>query len=194
MTMRAAAVILAAGEGQRLGGACKATLSTQGGKTFVQAVAEAARAGGCGRVVVVAADPHLEATRKAAEGVCDDVVVNPDPSRGMSSSILVGLAALDPSSFDVALVWPVDVPYVKPETVASVLKDSTRERIVIPTYLGHGGHPTAFGADVWPEFEPAMAHQGAKTVLHKDPSRVARIALVDPGLVKDIDTPEDLAR
>src|SRR5262245_44258035 len=102
---KAAAIILAAGEGQRLDGKCKATLLTKDQKTFLAAVAESARAAGCARVVVVAGEPHLEETRKAASGVCDDVVVNPDPTRGMSSSILEGLKALDTTTFDAALVW-----------------------------------------------------------------------------------------
>jgi molybdenum cofactor cytidylyltransferase len=194
MTVKAAALILAAGHGQRLGGANKATLQTDAGKTFLAAVAEAARGGGATRVLVVAAEPHLAETKQAAEGVCDQVVVNPDPSRGMSSSILVGIEALDAKAFDTVLVWPVDVPYVKPESVAQVIQISARDRIVIPTYFGRGGHPTSFGADIWPEFEPAMAHQGAKTVLHKEPARVHKLALTDAALVKDIDTPEDLEK
>jgi molybdenum cofactor cytidylyltransferase len=192
--IRAAAVILAAGEGQRLGGKNKATLTTADGKSFLQTIAETARAGGCTRVVVVAAEPHLAGTKQAAEGICDEVVVNPDPSRGMSSSMTIGLAALDGGAFDCALVWPVDVPYVKPESITQVIQNASRERIVIPTYFGRGGHPTAFGAEVWPEFEPALAREGAKTVLHKDPARVHKLALTDPSLVRDIDTPEDLEK
>jgi CTP:molybdopterin cytidylyltransferase MocA len=195
--MEAVAVVLAAGAGKRMGGSAKAALLLPDGRTFLAAVAASARAGGCRRVVVVVGRPHSEATRAAAlaAGVTE-IVENPDPDRGMTSSLAVALDGLDPRAVDVALSWPVDHALVRASTVANVLRAGGRDLIVVPTAAsGRGGHPTAFGASLWPELRKAAAlPDGARAVVRADPARVVRVATSDPGTFFDIDTPDDLRR
>lgn len=201
--MTSVALVLAAGSGRRLGGLPKAALAAEEpfllapprGDTFVRRVTWVARTAGCARVLVVAGEPHLLATRRASEeaGV-DAILLNPDPSRGMASSIAVGLAALNPAAVDVALVWPVDHPWVAPATVARILAAATRQRIVVPRHAGRGGHPTAFGATIWPEL--LAGHElpeGARHVVRRDPRRVVSLEVDDPGAVRDFDTPHSAA-
>jgi CTP:molybdopterin cytidylyltransferase MocA len=190
--VRVAALILAAGRGTRLGGVAKACLRLCDGRTFVEAIAAAARAAGCTRVVVVAAEPHLAATRSAAATAGCDVVVNPAPERGMGSSLAAGLEALDPADFDAALDWPVDHPRVGAATCAAILAAVSRDGIVVPTFEGRGGHPTAFGAAVWPELA-ASAEQGARSVMRSRPDRVRRVEVRDPFVGAGVDTPEAYA-
>jgi CTP:molybdopterin cytidylyltransferase MocA len=193
--MEAVAIVLAAGAGTRMGGSAKAALHLPDGRTFLAAVAASARAGGCRRVVVVVGRPHQEETRAAAlaAGVTE-TVENPDPDRGMASSLAVALDRLDPNAVDVALAWPVDHALVSASTVEAILRASGRDLVVVPTdSSGRGGHPTAFGASLWPELRGAAAlPDGARTVVRADPARVVRVAVVDPGAFFDIDTPGDL--
>lgn len=192
---RIAAVVLAAGRGERLGGAAKAALRLPDGRTFLEAVAEAARAGGCARVIAVAAAPHLQAVRAAAAAAGVEVVENPAPERGMASSAAIGLAALDGGAFDAALVWPVDHSRVGAATVAAIAAAAARDRIVVPRRAGRGGHPTAFGAGLWPECAVAAAGpDGLRAVVAADRRRVAELAVDDDGVVRDVDTPDDYAR
>ena len=44
------------------------------------------------------------------------------------------------------------------------------------------------------EILAAPLDQGAKVVVRKDPARVREVHLDDPGILADIDTPEDYAR
>ena len=61
----------------------------------------------------------------------------------MLSSVQAGLARLS-STVTAALVWPVDIPFVAPATVRTiVMHDGT---IVVPTHNGRGGHPLRLGA------------------------------------------------
>ena len=194
--MEAVAVILAAGAGKRMGGRAKASLLLPEGCTFLSAVAASARAGGCRRVLVVVGRPHGQETRAAAlaAGVTE-IVENPHPDRGMSSSLAVALDHLDPGGVDVALAWPVDHARVHASTVVAILGASGRDQIVVPTSsLGRGGHPTAFGAFLWPELRDVAAlPDGARAVVRADSARVVRVGVSDPGAFCDIDTPDDLA-
>ncbi|MFH0899078.1 MAG: NTP transferase domain-containing protein [Pseudomonadota bacterium] len=201
-SVRAVAVVLAAGAGVRLGGVAKAALVLPDGRTFLAAIVEAARSGGCSSIVVVAAEPHLEATRKAAAAAAADaalgdaLVVNPEPERGMASSFAAGLTALgDAGAGDVALLWPVDHPLVRAATVAALLAVAGPDRIVVPRCAGRGGHPAAFGIDVWPELMTASSlPRGVRDVVARDPARVVTVATEDRGVALDVDTPADFRR
>jgi molybdenum cofactor cytidylyltransferase len=154
---------------------------------------------------VVVAEPHAAAARAAAAGHCDAIVVNPEPARGMGSSLAEAVRTLDPDRlgpcaqrrvgrFDVALSWPVDHPLVRPETVRAVLDAAAVGNLVIPRFGGRGGHPTAFGAALFGELIAAAALPGgARNVVARDHSRVVTLDLDDPGVGVDVDTPEVLA-
>jgi molybdenum cofactor cytidylyltransferase len=181
--MRAAGVILAAGAGRRMGGRCKAALPLGEG-TFLDAVVAAARAGGVADLVCVVAAPHAAETSALARARDVRVVENAAPERGMISSIVAGLDALAGAGADAALVWPVDCPYVRAPTVAAVVAAAARDRIVVPTFAGRGGHPTAFGAALWGELRDAAS---ARDVVAADAARVVRLAVADEGVVRDVD-------
>ena len=193
--MEAVAVVLAAGAGKRMGNTAKAALLLPDGRTLLAAVAASARAGGCRRVVVVVGRPHGHETRTAALAASvTEIIENPDPDRGMTSSLVVALDRLDPRAVDVALAWPVDHALVRASTVVAILRASGRNLIVVPTSTGgRGGHPTAFGATLWPELRNAVAlPDGARAVVRADPGRVVRVTASDPGAFFDVDTPDDL--
>ena len=66
------------------------------------------------------------------------VVVNPDPSRGMFSSIQTGVSAAEG---DPILVLPGDMPFVRSETVAALVAAARLGEIVSPRYGSKHGHP-----------------------------------------------------
>jgi CTP:molybdopterin cytidylyltransferase MocA len=170
-----------------MGGVAKATLCLPDGRTFVEAVAAAARAAGCARVVVVAAEPHLEATRAAAARAGCEVLVNAAPERGMASSLAIALAALGPD-VDVALSWPVDHPSVRADTVRAVLAEARADCIVVPRHDERGGHPTAFGRAFWSAVRGAIdAPDGVRAVLRSHADSVVRVPTDDAATVEDVD-------
>jgi CTP:molybdopterin cytidylyltransferase MocA len=191
--VNAVAIILAAGEGRRLGGAAKALLARPDGRSFLATVVDSARAAGVGEVVVVVGPPYRDEVAGAARRLNIEVVDNPEPQRGMASSVALGFgfAREQFRGAEVALLWPVDHAGVRGETAAAVLaRDGD---IVVPTYGGRGGHPTLFRASVWPQLAACgSAPDGARSVVRADPARVTRFEVDDPGVVADVDTPADL--
>jgi CTP:molybdopterin cytidylyltransferase MocA len=189
-----AAVVLAAGAAVRMG-RNKALLPLPDGRRFIDAIVESARAAGVAEVVVVVAAPHDDAIR-AAPPPAVVLVDNPAPERGMLSSVQCGLAALSPAALG-ALVWPVDTPAVRTQTVRRLLL-AAPDRIVVPTAGGRGGHPLYLPRAVWPKVA-ALPTAGDSPMTLRDFVRahaaaVLRLELDDPGVSMDIDTPADYER
>jgi len=178
--------VLAAGSSSRMGRP-KATLTTgPGGRTFVGAILETLVAAGVSDVRVVVAPGFNKFT--------EDGVANPDPSAGMLSSVQCGLRAFRQRP-DAVLVWPVDHPLVTPASLAAMIAAYRRMNppVVVPTYRGRRGHPVLFAARLIPELLGADPNRGAREVVHAHDDRV-ELETDDPGVVEDIDTPEDYAR
>jgi len=89
------AVILAAGAGTRLGGVAKALLTGADGRTFLARVVGTAHEAGTDDIVVVVGPPFGDAVAAGARELGARVVVNPQPERGMASSVALGFGALD---------------------------------------------------------------------------------------------------
>lgn len=123
------------------------------------------------------------------------VVDNPDYLGGQLSSIKAGIRAL-PADASAALIHLADHPTVKAETFAAVVEAyrQSGKPIVIARYGGRRGHPVLFDRSLFGELLDAPEDQGARVVVNADASRVVYVDIDDPGILLDLDTPEDLAR
>ena len=85
---------------------------------------------------------------------------------------------------------------VRAETFAAVVDSYRRagKPIAIARYRGRRGHPVLFARELFVELAAAPENQGARAVVLADPSRVAYVDVDDPGVLADLDTPEDLER
>ncbi len=179
-----AAVILAAGSGSRLGGVAKALLVCEG-RTFLQRIVTLVR----GPSVVVVGAPFGDAVAEHAaslEGV--HVVVNPDPSRGMASSIALGFQHVQAFELTDALLWPVDHPFVQASTLTALVEADAD--VARPIYQGRGGHPPLIRRRWWKDFAACdQVEGGARGVMSR--LRVVDVVVDDPGVVRDVDTSED---
>ena len=183
-----AAVVLAAGASTRMGQP-KALLTTPDAQRYVEAIAAAAGAGGCDRVVVVVGPPHGDRIRATFPAIT--TVWNPQPARGMLSSVQVGLAALA-SDVEAALVWPVDIPFVSAGTVRALVVHSGT--IVVPVHNDRGGHPLRLSRARFAEVLALDPARGLKALLAAHAAEVTRLSVADQAILVDVDTPDDYAR
>lgn len=184
-----AAVVLAAGASSRMGEP-KALLRTPAGARYVEAIVATAQAAGCARVVVVLGPPHGSTVRAALPSTVE-AAWNDDPARGMLSSVQAGIASL-PAEVTAALVWPVDIPFVRAATVRTlVVHEGT---IVVPVHNGRGGHPLRVGRAHFAEIMELAPARGLKALLDAHADAVVRLPVDDGGVLVDVDTPEDYAR
>lgn len=187
------AILLAAGESRRMGSA-KALLPYQG-QTFIARICNAFLTAGVDELIVVLGARADELRQALPIHPKLRTVVNSRYSLGQLSSLMVGIGALSPES-EAVLVNLVDHPLIAAETMKALI-DSFRAAplpILIASYQGKRGHPVLFSSQVYGEILAAPLDQGAKIVVRKDPARVREIPLDDPGILADIDTPEDYAR
>lgn len=186
-------LILAAGAGSRMGKP-KALARIDAG-TFLQAVLAAGRRAGLDHPVVVVA-AAAERIIAAHAGAACVFLRNPAPADGPISSIRTALRDAQVATADALLVHPVDHPLVRPETLKTLVARFAAggADIVVPCHHGRGGHPTLFGSAVFGELLAVAAGDGARVVVRRDPGRVARVPVDDPGVRINLDTPDDLRR
>jgi CTP:molybdopterin cytidylyltransferase MocA len=182
-----AAIILAAGKSERMGGRPKALLKFRG-KTFLEHVLAAANDAGITTAVVVVGHHRDEI---AAAFPTLNLVFNPDYEQGMSTSVQAGLRTLT-AGITGAGIFLVDHPLIDAATVAMLARQLVPAGIVLPVYQGRRGHPVFFGEDLFDEVLSLGAGQGLNIVVRKDPSRVTEVPVTNPGVLLDVDTPEEL--
>lgn len=86
-----------------------------------------------------------------------------------------------------------DMPYIKPETISAVAQSIlSGKSIVIPTYDSQRGHPVGFAAKFRQELEQLQGDEGARSIIKRHPDEVEFLPCDDAGILKDIDTAEDL--
>jgi molybdenum cofactor cytidylyltransferase len=139
--------------------------------------------------VVVASAQSEAAVRSVLNDQPVAVVVNPAPERGMFSSIQCGVAALNAE--DRCVLLPGDMPYVRPETVATVLSAAIRTGLTVAaSHDGRRGHPLVFSTAL----RDRILQAPADSILSEERSRDECLAVEvpDPGIHRDVDRPGDL--
>ncbi|HYX24071.1 MAG TPA: nucleotidyltransferase family protein [Thermoanaerobaculia bacterium] len=194
----AAAVLPAAGASRRMGRP-KLLLPFRGAP-LVAAVVEALRTGGVEAIVLVTA-PEDEDLRSWARQAGVTTAVNPAPARGMLSSIQEGIDALGGADAlarrgAVLLVSPADLPRLGPKSVAELLARmaATGAPLAVPVHQGRRGHPLALAPALIPEIFTLDPAVGLKQLRDRHAAELLEVAVDDPGVVMDVDTPADYER
>jgi molybdenum cofactor cytidylyltransferase len=191
--LRVGAVLLAAGEGSRLGGVPKCLLCLQG-VPLINRQLIALSGGGVDDVVVVTGYHHTE-IEPAVETFPVTVIRNPQPEQGQQSSVRLGLEALG-NKFDVILIVLADQPLLSSaeftELIAAFKKRPLGTSIVYPEVKGQRGNPVVFSGDVIPELLATNVSIGCRKFIDDNPMMVHRHITENDRFTLDIDTPEDL--
>lgn len=185
---RVVAVVPAAGQSTRFGS--NKLLADVGGVPLLERTLVSLLDAGVARVIVVTQDGRrFEAVPSIGDRRVT-TVVNPDPARGMFSSIQVGLAA---AHADVVLVLPADMPFVAPGTVAAVVAHATATgSVIVPVHDGRNGHPLAIPAAVGERLLPLDPTTTLKDALAAVGASRKSLDVADPGVLRDVDVRADL--
>ncbi len=167
---RVAAVVLAAGEGSRFGGAKQ--------RVTLPEVLSRLRSTPLSEIVIVEGAHALGAAAGGCRVVpCDDWQLGP------GASLRAGLRVLG-DEIEAALVVLADGPDLAPEAVTHVIENWQREggTVVAASYAGTRGHPLVVARAAWSD----IPDEGLRVL----PARlVACDAFGAPG---DVDRPDDL--
>ncbi|MEW5979421.1 MAG: nucleotidyltransferase family protein [Acidobacteriota bacterium] len=185
-----AAVVLAAGKSERMGQP-KALLNFHG-RSFLQHICAEIAASQLTECVVVLGHQAKMIQNRAA-GVPARFEFNRQYEQGQLSSLLCGLKSLPLSSLDGAMLFLVDHPEVNRQLIDSLLTRFSQKRcaLVIPVFGGRKGHPVIFGARTFGDLLAAPPEQGAVFVVRKYRDETEYLEVQEPGVLVDVDTPED---
>jgi len=182
------AIVLAAGKSERMGRP-KALLPFRG-RTFLGNILEAISHTSIEDTFVVLGHHRDEIERSVS---LPSVVFNPNYEQGMVTSFQAGIRAL---SWDTsgAFLFLVDHPVVEAATIESMIMNLAPNRIVLPTFEGRRGHPVLFSSEVLEEILALPPTAGANIVVRKNPARIVEAPVSTPGILVDIDTPEQFEK
>jgi CTP:molybdopterin cytidylyltransferase MocA len=194
VTTRVAGILLAAGEGSRLGR--PKALVELGGQTLAERGVALLRHGGADPVLVVtgAVPVRVRGAR---------TVHNPDWRAGMGTSLAAGLRALGAdggglaaSAAGAAVIALADQPLVGPEAVRRLITaHENGASVAVAAYHGQPRNPVLIVREHWPAvLALATGDTGARPFLRAYPELVTLVECGDTGSPDDVDTPEDLAR
>ncbi len=189
---RIAAIVLAAGQSRRMGGANKLT-ATVGGRPLVRIAAEAALASQA-RPVVVVTGHEAAAVAAALGGLALTLVYNGDHAAGLSTSLAAGLRAL-PAGVDGVAVMLADMPEVGPAVIDRLIAALRRDTdIVVPVWRGRRGNPVVWGAGWLDRLAALEGDAGGRGLIAANPESVVAVAIDEAAVTRDIDTPEALEK
>jgi molybdenum cofactor cytidylyltransferase len=164
------------------------------GRPLLVHVVDAARSAGLDPIVVV-----LPPTGELDEIELGPVrrVVNPDPAEGLSSSVRLGLRALElDEGVDAAAILPADQPRVRAAvigTLVAALEERPATPVIVPRYAAdRGANPVIARRSIGRLADELAGDRGFGPVLGSHPELV-RVVDVD-GANPDVDTVADLAR
>jgi molybdenum cofactor cytidylyltransferase len=192
--MTVAAIILAAGAGRRMGRP-KALLklesgppSSAGPPTFLERAVAICREGGCHPIqVVILPDAELVALVRSLPV---QISVNPDPERGMFSSVKIGLEEAMSERVQGVVIHPVDHPHVLGSTVAAVIAALAEDDAwVVPCREGRPGHPIGLGHRVARALLNVSDALTLRAALEQVGARRVDVDVDDPGILENVNTP-----
>jgi molybdenum cofactor cytidylyltransferase len=181
------AILLAAGEAKRMGRLKQ--LMPLGSSTMVEQTIDNLLASRVGEVIVVLGY-KAEEVKKRIAGRPVKIVVNPEYSQGMGTSIAAGLKLVDSQARAVMLAL-ADQPFVDSPTIDKLIEEfQTHDKgIAIPTYRGRRGHPIIFSIEYKAPLSGLTSDIGGREIISEHPDDVLEVAVDCEGIIIDIDTP-----
>jgi molybdenum cofactor cytidylyltransferase len=182
-------ILLAAGSGSRFGGG-KLLHPLADGTPIGVASLRNLKLALPGAVAVVRGDDvrlrDLFEKEGAAVHPCEDAHL------GMARSFVCGIdASRDADGWVIALG---DMPFLLPQTIAAIAQRVAQtDGIAIAAYRGERGHPVGFSRRYRDELLTLEGDEGARSLIGRHPADVEIVDCDDPGILRDIDTPADLA-
>lgn len=186
------AVVLAAGQGKRMGGPNK-LMAEFSGTPLVRRVSDAITASKV-RDVVVAVGHQGERVAAALCGSGVRVVGNPDYRTGLASSLKTGIAVL-PADTAGALIALGDMPHITTADINLLVDAFVRAEgnaIVRATHAGKRGNPVILPRDLFAAVAALAGDTGARHLVETSEMAVIDVEIGE-GASLDVDTPQAMA-
>jgi len=194
--IRVGAVLLAAGEGSRMGNIPKCLIQLDG-LTLLQRQLIALTEAGVDEVVVVTGHHHLAVGRELAALKSLNpmrVIRNAHANEGQARSVRLGIETLG-SDFDAVIMALSDQPFIDSQDIKALIatfKKRTAGEIILPMFNGQRGNPIMLSGSVMKTILASGAEMVCRNFMDQHPELVHPWQTQNDHYVVDVDTPEDL--
>jgi molybdenum cofactor cytidylyltransferase len=192
--LRIGAVLLAAGEGQRMGGVAKPLIRLQG-VPLISRQLVALSGAGVDEVVVVTGH-----ARQAVEAQVRSFVVtlahNEAHADGQQGSVRVGLTTLS-GQFDAVIVMPADQPLIGASDLTELIgafKKRPSGHVVVPVVNGERGNPIILDDVALAQILASDTNLGCRHLIERQPELVHAHETANIRFLTDLDTLDDVQR
>lgn len=188
---RVVGVVLAAGTSTRFGAANKLLASIEDEpivRLSVRTLLDARTA-----PVVVVVGYEADRVREALSGLDVRIVANEAYEAGQSTSVRTGVAAAREVDADAVVIALGDMPFVAPDTVNRLIDAHAAGAgdALAAAVDGERGNPVLFDARFFDDFTDVEGDTGGRRILLESDD-AALVETGDPGVRRDVDTPDDL--
>jgi len=190
--LRIGAVLLAAGEGRRMGGVSKPLIRLQG-VPLIRRHLVALSGAGVDEVVVVTGHAR-EAVEAQVLGFPVTLAHNPAYAEGQQGSVRVGLAALS-GNFDAVFVALADQPMIGAGDLTELIgafKKRPAGHVVVPVVAGERGNPIVLDEVAHAQILASDANLACRHLIERQPELVYLHETANTRFVVDLDTVQDV--
>jgi CTP:molybdopterin cytidylyltransferase MocA len=192
--LRIGAVLLAAGEGVRMGGVAKSLIRLQG-VPLINRQLIALSGAGVDEVVVVTGHAR-DAVEAQVQSFPVTLAYNPDYTSGQQSSVRVGLGALS-GNFDAVFIVLADQPLIGAADLTELIaafKKRPSGHVLVPVVNGQRGNPIVLDATARADILASGTNMGCRHLIERQPELVCVHETLNTRFITDLDTQEDLQR
>ncbi|MDO9199425.1 nucleotidyltransferase family protein [Rhodoferax sp.] len=190
--LRIGAVVLAAGEGARMGGVAKSLIRLQG-VPLINRQLIALSGAGVDEVAVVTGHAR-EAVESQVQSFPITLAHNPNYREGQQGSVRVGLAALS-GNFDAVFIVLADQPLIGTGDLTELIaafKKRPSGNVVVPVVNGQRGNPILLDAQARAQILASDTNLGCRHLIERQPELVHVHETANTRFVTDLDTLEDV--
>jgi CTP:molybdopterin cytidylyltransferase MocA len=192
--LRIGAVLLAAGEGVRMGGVAKSLIRLQG-VPLINRQLIALSGAGVDEVVVVTGHAR-DAVEAQVQSFPVTLAYNPDYTSGQQSSVRVGLGALS-GAFDAVFIVLADQPLIGAADLTELIaafKKRPSGHVLVPVVNGQRGNPIVLDATARADILASGTNMGCRHLIERQPELVCVHETLNTRFITDLDTPEDVQK
>jgi CTP:molybdopterin cytidylyltransferase MocA len=190
--LRIGAVLLAAGQGSRLGNKPKALLRLEG-VPLINRHLTALSDAGVNQMVVVTGF-YYEQVEPAVEQFSAQIVRNTNPGNGQPSSVRLGIETLG-DRFDAVIMMLCDQPLITTTDLTTLVKAFEKRRfgeIIIPKVNGQRGNPVVFSGAAIGQILADGQQMYCRRFIDQNPEKIIEFESQNIHYVTDIDTLADI--
>ena len=139
--------------------------------------------------IMLVTQPQYQEIIDAAKEIGAEVLINPQPERGISSSMQIGLESAKDA--DACLFTVADQPWLTAETIIALYDafQSENKGMACTRRGEKTGNPCIFSKKYYNELMEIIGDKGGKQVIKRHPEDVAYIKISDERELVDVDVP-----